>query len=41
MWPVAADIATVTGTAMARFHDSPAAPTGTLKIPPPNRELPD
>ncbi|WIY03120.1 heavy metal-binding domain-containing protein [Amycolatopsis mongoliensis] len=41
MWPVqqiaAAGIATVTGTAIARFHEGPAAPTSALKILPLNR----
>jgi hypothetical protein len=45
VWPVqdvaAAAMATVTGTAIARFHDGRAAPAGALKILPLNRELPD
>ncbi|SFW92227.1 heavy metal-binding domain-containing protein [Amycolatopsis australiensis] len=40
-WPVqevaAAGVATVTGTAIARFHTGRAAPTGALKILPLNR----
>ena len=40
-WPVqevaVAGIATVTGTAIARFHTGRAAPTSALKILPLNR----
>jgi len=45
LWPVedvaAAAIATVTGTAIARFHEGRTAPAGALTILPLNRELPD
>jgi hypothetical protein len=45
LWPVkdvaAAAMATVTGTAIARFQESRTAPADVLKILPLNRDLPD